>query len=120
MSEEEVPSTQQWIEDGHKIHFRLEPGEVTISHVECPNRGVTALCNRQREHCVVDTFVSLLKAECCIGSTTINGPEEVAWTPVLGYSDLDHEFSQVWIVPMSDPDYIAMKVLQGKTKGDSV
>lgn len=101
----------QYIEDHHILHFRLDRDEITIAYVECPFEGKTALCNRFRDHCVIDTFVGVYGAECNQGSCPIEGPTEIAWLPVSGESDLDNEFGAVWILPIDDVDYRAYKML---------
>ncbi len=113
MPEEEVEQEEKikWIEDGHVLHFRMDLDSIYISHVECPHRGTTSLCNRMRDNCVVDTYVGTYGTEINIGSTTLDGPQEISWVPILGESDLDREFVQIWIIPVSDPDYIAFKML---------
>lgn len=109
-------SGPQWIEDSHKIHFRLDRDELTIAYVECPFEGKTALCNRFRDHCVVDTFVKVYGAECNVGSCAITGPMEIAWTPQVGGSDdLDSEFGAIYILPVDDVDYRAFKMLNQST-----
>lgn len=102
-----------WIEDGHRLHFRIDRGDIVIAYVECPYEGKTALCNRNREQCVIDTFVTVYGAEVNVGSAYINGPVEIAWTPELGECDFDREFCQVWVVPTEDVDYRAYKMLSG-------
>lgn len=110
-------SEAQWIEDGHKVHFRLDRDVLSIAYVECPYEGKTALCNRFREHCVVDTFLSVYGPECNIGSCPIDGPVEIAWVPQLGDSDLDDEFGSVWVLPVIDVDYKAWKMLNQGAEG---
>jgi hypothetical protein len=118
MSDEEevLEPTFAWIEDGHRLHFRIDGDSIHISFTECPHQGAASLCTRMRQHCVVDTFISIYGAELNGGSGSIDGPMEIAWTPVLGQSDLDNEFQQIWFVPIEDPDYRAFKILRGKTK----
>ncbi len=111
MSEEEVEEQVQWIEDGHILHFRMDRDSIYISHVQCPHMGKTALCNRLRDYCVVDTYVGAYGPEVNVGSTTLDGPQEIAWVPILGESDLDREFAQIWFIPVTDPDYITFKML---------
>lgn len=105
-------SEPQWIEDGHRIIFRIERDIITIFYVECPFEGQVALCNRGREDCIINTFTNVYGAEINIGSCNIDGPMEIAWVPQLGECDLDREFAQVWIIPLADPDYKAYKVLK--------
>jgi hypothetical protein len=111
MSEEEIGEKVQWIEDGHVLHFRIDHDDIYISHVQCPFREKVSLCNRMRDNCVVDTYVGVYGTEVNIGSTTLDGPLEIAWVPVLGESDLDREFIQIWIIPVTDPDYVTLKML---------
>ncbi len=113
---EELAEDQQiqWIEDGHVLHFRLDRDDIYISHVACPFRENVSLCNRMRENCVVDTYIGVYGAECNLGGVTLEGPVEIAWVPVLGESDLDREFAQIWFIPKEDPDYIALKLLGNK------
>jgi hypothetical protein len=108
----------QWHEDGHKVRFRWNADQVEISYVECPFAGTTGLCNLRRDHCVVDTFVGVYGSEVNIGSCDINGPQEIAWVALPGGSDLDNEFSQIWIVPLSDEDYKMYKARLPRTKED--
>lgn len=102
-----------WIEDGHKLHFRIDQAEVGVFYVECPFEGLQARCNKGRENCVIDTFVAIYGTELNIGEAFIYGPLEIAWTPVLGQSDIDDEFAQVWIIPLADQSYKAFKLLNG-------
>ena len=103
-----------FIEDGHTIHFRWDRDELHIAYVTCPYVGVTSMCNRLRDYCVVARFVGTYGTEVNIGSIEITGPVEVAWYPVPGRSDEDEEFRQVWVIPIDDPDLAAAKYLEAE------
>lgn len=101
----------RWIEDGHKLIFRLVRDVVEISHIVCPFDGKNAVCNSGREYCVVQRFVGVYGTEICIGTADISGPVEIAWVPTAGSgSDLDRDFDQVWMIPVRDADYMAAKM----------
>ena len=104
-----MADVRDFIEDGHKAHIRWDRDQIHITHVECPHQGVTSMCNRLRDYCVVNRFVGIYGAELNVGSISVTGPVELAWLPVQGEGDEDPEFRQVWVVPMEDPDYKAHK-----------
>lgn len=107
-----MTKASDFIADGHKVHFQWDRDKIEISHVECPHEGKTALCNKLRQGCVVNTFVGTYGSELNVGTVYINGPQEIAWLPIPGDSDLDRDFMQVWIVPIADTDYRAAIMLQ--------
>jgi hypothetical protein len=113
-----MASPSDFIEDGHRIHFRWDRDELIISYVECPHQAGSGMCNRMRTDCVVAAFVSTFGPELNIGSTSIDGPIEVAWYPVLGESDLDRQFRHVWLVPVLDPDFVAAKYMESQKEED--
>lgn len=100
-----------WLEDGHKLTFRLERDSVFIFQVHCPYDGMISLCNKGRDTCVIDTFVSAYGFEINVGSVNIDGDIEIAWAPVLGGCDIDDQLSQLWFVPVEDPEFKAYKLL---------
>lgn len=99
----------EFIEDGHLIRFVWERDTVLITDVHCPNSGSMSLCNRRRSYCVVDRFLGVYGLECNVGVAPIDGPIEVAWMGLPGESDIDSEFEQVWVVPVTDTQYLEMK-----------
>lgn len=107
-------SDVRWIEDGHKIVFRLEKEKIDIFNVECPYEEGVSLCNKGRDNCVVRLFLSVYGTEINIGSAFIDGPVEIAWTPILGECDLDKEFAQIWTVPLDDVEFKTWKALKDK------
>ena len=106
-----MASPDDFIEDGHKVHFRWDRDELAISHVECPHEGRTGMCNKLRDQCVVAAFVAVYGAELNIGSIYIDGPVEVGWYPIAGECDVDREFAHVWLIPVADPDFKAAKFI---------
>lgn len=98
-----------FVEDGHRVVFDWVRDEIKLT-VECPNAGRESLCNIKRAQCCVATFLGVYGSEINIGSAKINGPVEVAWTAKIGWSDIDPEYCNVWIIPLSDPEYIASKI----------
>jgi hypothetical protein len=96
-----------FIQDGHYLTVAWDKDRVWIDDVVCPNEGSTSLCNRRRTYCVVHRFIEVYGTECNVGRTVINGPIEIAWLPVYGESDIDHEFKQIWVCPVDDPNYLA-------------
>lgn len=118
MSEEDLDQVTEfsqgdlnrWSEDGHRIHFALVRDEVLIESVSCPHEGTKARCNQRRDYCVVERFLSVYGAELNVGEVSIDGPVEIAWTPENGDSDLDSEYATVWVTPVKDISYRAMKL----------
>ena len=110
-NDEDLEQQTEWIKDGHSVEITWDRDHVWVSNVNCPNVGRTALCNRTRSYCVVQKFIEVYGAECNVGRTTVSGPVEVVWAPILGDSDLDPEFAQVWVCPTDDPDYVALNAL---------
>lgn len=105
----EFTGEPEFIQDGHIISFVLDRDEVKISEIHCPNVGRTSLCNRRRNFCVVERFIDAYGIDLNLGRVVLNGPIEIAWSPVHGdESDLDLEFDTVWYVPIDDPDYRLM------------
>lgn len=92
-------------QDGHKVVFSLAKDTVVVDRVDCPyDNGVSGVCNKNGR-CVVRRFIYLFGTECCLGSTTIDGPVEIAWYPVFGESDLDPEVGAVFFTPVNDIEY---------------
>jgi hypothetical protein len=100
----------EWIEDGHRVVVAWERDSFIIQRVECPFDGSNAYCNRRRDRCVVQRFVGVFGAECNVGVVEVLGPVEIAWIGIPGISDLDDEFSGIWLTPVDDSDYRLYKL----------
>lgn len=100
----------RWLEDGHKVLFKWYRDAVVIESISCPHEGTNAACNYKRDGCVVQLFLGVYGAEINIGEALLDGPVEVAWTSAPGESDLDREIGAVWVTPVNDISYRAMKL----------
>lgn len=98
-----------WIEDGHKVIFQWNVDSLEVASVVCPFESGGAICRKQRDGCVVSRFIGVYGAEVNIGKVVIDGPVEIAWVGVLGESDLDGEFSGIWVIPINDSGFIEAK-----------
>lgn len=107
VSEEDV---SRWLEDGHLVEFKWVRDQVLIEKVTCPHGGTNATCNFKRDGCVVALFLGVYGPELNIGEALLDGPVEVAWTYERGDSDLDSEIGSVWVTPVKDINYRAMKL----------
>lgn len=98
-----------FIQDHHTVSIRWDEDTLKIGSVWCPweSDDSTGMCNRLRDYCVVERFFDVYGAELNIGTTSVDGPVEIAWIGVPGGSDIDSEYSQVWIIPVEDPDFRA-------------
>lgn len=110
VTEFEEEDLSRWREDGHKILFKWQRDSVVIEAVSCPHEGTNAACNFKRDNCLVQLFVAAYGTELNIGEILIDGPIEVAWTAEAGESDLDREVSGLWVTPVGDISYKAMKL----------
>ena len=110
----EAPSHPIYYDDGHTISFQWVKDAITIGSVHCPHVGTVSVCNRGRHSCVVDTYLKVYGPELNIGDTWISEAVEIAWIPVEGDSEFDHEFCQVWIVPVDDENFQEVKALDAQ------
>lgn len=107
VSEEDV---NRWMEDGHRVVFKWLRDSVVVEAIVCPHEGTNAVCNYKRDNCIVQLFLGIYGAELCIGETLIDGPVEIAWTSVPGECDFDREIAHLWVTPLDDLSYRAMKL----------
>jgi hypothetical protein len=99
----------EWVEDGHRVTIGWHGDSLVVDKIECPFDGSNAYCNRRRDSCVVQRFLGVFGAECNVGTCRVDGPVEIAWIGIPGDSDLDNEFSGIWVTPITDSDYISYK-----------
>lgn len=98
-----------FVEDGHRVVFDWVKDEIKLT-VQCPNATRESLCNIGRSQCCVATWIGVYGSSINIGSSRITGPVEVAWTALVGWSDLDPKYKNIWVVPLNDPEYVASKM----------
>lgn len=107
------PSAEaSYFEDGHTISFKWEKDSISIGAVHCPYRGKVAACTRNRLSCVVDSYLKVYGTELNIGVTWLSDSVEIAWIPIAGESDIDDEYGTIWVVPIDDPDFQAIRALR--------
>lgn len=100
----------RWMEDGHLVEFKWVRDQVIIEKVICPHAGTNATCVNRRDGCVVSLFLGVYGPELNMGEAVLDGPVEIAWGFEPGESDLDREIGTVWVIPVSDINYRALKL----------
>jgi hypothetical protein len=110
VTEFEEADLTRWQEDGHKVVFKWQRDTVLIETIMCPHEGTNAACNAQRDYCLVQTFLGVYGTELNIGEVLLDGPIEIAWTAEDGDSDLDRQYACIWVTPVTDISYKAMKL----------
>lgn len=110
VTEFEEGDLTRWREDGHKVLFKWLRDTVTIEVVLCPHEGTNADCNHRRDFCIVQRFLGVYGTELNIGEILLDGPIEIAWTAEEGESDLDRQYSGIWITPVQDISFKSMKL----------
>jgi len=91
-----------WHNDGHSMTLGLNKDEIVIESTSCP-RGEE--CRHEDASCVVEFFLDNYGLDVNVGSCTINGPIEIAWTFIEVDRNLDS--GQVWVIPTDDPMFAA-------------
>lgn len=110
VTEFEQEDLSRWQEDGHKVLFKWQRDSILIEVVTCPHEGTNAACNYKRDFCLVQRFLGVYGVELNIGEILLDGPIEVAWTAEEGDSDLDQQYAGLWVTPVNDISYKAMKL----------